>query len=109
MAVSKKFLIYIYYVIMLLILVSWTNTTSTPPELYRIIYLIALMMPAILIAPTMLPIILTLFYTVSNYGCYNSYMPNQTYLYLPFLFLALIVNKDRTSSKDIIFIVVFLG
>lgn len=108
MAVSKKFLIYIYYVIMLLILVSWTNTTSTPPELYRIIYLIALMMPAILIAPTMLPIILTLFYTVSNYGCYNSYMPNQTYLYLPFLFLALILNKDRTSSKDIIFIVVFL-
>lgn len=103
--VSKNLLY--YFAFLLLVLLSWTNPDDTPPTSLRIIYLLVLMVPTMLWAPKVMPIVITLFYIVSNYSCYNSYMPNQVVLYVLFPLVALL-NNSSTYSNRVPFIYLFL-
>ena len=98
-AMSKKTIL-VYYSILLLILLSWHNPIATPPEFIRILYLTAVMLPAILKAPSWIPIIITLFYAISNYGSYVSYMPNQMYLYVLFPAAAICIKIKKSTQSD---------
>lgn len=103
--VSKNLLY--YFAFLLLVLVSWTNPDDLPPTSLRIIYLFVLMVPTMLWAPKVMPIVITLFYIVSNYSCYISYMPNQVVLYVLFPLVA-ILNNSSTQSNRIPFIFILL-
>lgn len=94
---------------MFLILISWHNPFATPPELLRILYLLALLGPLTIKQPKLLAIIIPAFYAISNYSCFISYMPNQVFIYLAFPILALFLHSyGKTDKTSIIFLVFFI-
>lgn len=99
MQLTKKYLL--YYALLFLILLSWHNPYETPPEMYRVLYLIALLGPITVKKPQLFAIVIPLFYAVSNYSCFISYMPNQVYLYLAFPIVALIFYHRKTAVDSI--------
>ena len=107
MQLSKTYIS--YYGLMFLILISWHNPFATPPELWRILYLLALLGPLTIKQPKLLAIIIPAFYAISNYSCYISYMPNQVFIYLAFPIAALFLHKGVKTDKDsIIFLFFFI-
>ena len=107
MQLSKTYIS--YYGLMFLILISWHNPFATPPELWRILYLLALLGPLTIKQPKLLAIIIPAFYAISNYSCFISYMPNQIFIYLAFPIAALFLHKDvKTHKNSIIFLVFFI-
>lgn len=108
MLLTKKYLL--YYALLFLVLISWHNPYETPSEIYRILYLIALLGPITVKKPQLFAIVIPLFYAVSNYSCFISYMPNQVYLYLAFPIVALIfyhrkIGVDTIALSALIFAV----
>ena len=107
MQLSKSYIS--YYGLMFLILISWHNPFATPPELLRILYLLALLGPLTIKQPKLLAIIIPAFYAISNYSCFISYMPNQVFIYLAFPILALFLHSyGKTDKTSIIFLVFFI-
>lgn len=107
MQLSKTYIS--YYGLMFLILISWHNPFATPPELWRILYLLALLGPLTIKQPKLLAIIIPAFYAISNYSCFISYMPNQVFIYLAFPIAALFLHKGVKTDKDsIIFLFFFI-
>jgi len=107
MQLSKTYIS--YYGLMFLILISWLNPFATPPELWRILYLLALLGPLTIKQPKLLAIIIPAFYAISNYSCFISYMPNQVFIYLVFPIAALFLHKGgKTDKNSIIFLVFFI-
>lgn len=107
MQLSKTYIS--YYGLMFLILISWHNPFATPPELWRISYLLALLGPLTIKQPKLLAIIIPAFYAISNYSCFISYMPNQVFIYLVFPIAALFLHKGgKTDKNSIIFLVFFI-
>ena len=107
MQLSKTYIS--YYGLMFLILISWHNPFATPPELWRILYLLALLGPLTIKQPKLLAIIIPAFYAISNYSCFISYMPNQVFIYLVFPIAALFLHKGgKTDKNSIIFLVFFI-
>lgn len=107
MQLSKTYIS--YYGLMFLILISWLNPFATPPELWRILYLLALLGPLTIKQPKLLAIIIPAFYAISNYSCFISYMPNQVFIYLVFPIAALFLHKGgKTDKNSKIFLVFFI-
>ena len=107
MQLSKSYIS--YYGLMFLILISWHNPFATPPELLRILYLLALLGPLTIKQPKLLAIIIPAFYAISNYSCFISYMRNQVLIYLAFPILALFLHSyGKTDKTSIIFLVFFI-
>ena len=107
MQLSKTYIS--YYGLMFLILISWLNPFATPPELWRILYLLALLGPLTIKQPKLLAIIIPAFYSISNYICFISYMPTQVFIYLVFPIAALFLHKGgKTDKNSIIFLVFFI-
>lgn len=107
MQVSKTYLL--YYGVLFLILISWHNPFSTPPESWRILYLLALLCPLAVKQPKMLALIIPTFYAISNYSCFISYMPNQIFIYLVFPIIAFFLHKRKASNgkNAFVFLVLF--
>ena len=107
MQLSKTYIS--YYGLMFLILISWHDPFATPPELWRILYLLALLGPLTIKQPKLLAITIPAFYAISNYSCFISYMPNQVFIYLVFPIAALFLHKGgKTDKNSIIFLVFFI-
>ena len=107
MQLSKTFIL--YYGLMFLILISWHNPFATPPESWRILYLLSLLGPLTIKRPKLLAIIIPTFYAISNYSCFISYMPNQIYIYLAFPIAALFLHgRGGTDINSLIFLVFFI-
>ena len=104
---SKKLLY--YFIFLFLVLISWRNPDITPPTMLRVVYLFALMVPTLLFAQKMMPIVITLFYVVSNYSCYISYMPNQVMLYVIFPIMSLLYkSQNNTTYSPSIYLILFI-
>ncbi len=93
---------------MLLALITWHNPFATPPESLRILYLLALLGPLTIKKPQLFALIIPTFYTVSNYSCFISYMPNQVFLYLAFPIVALFIHKcNNVMNKPALVLLFF--
>ena len=108
MQLSKAYIM--YYGLLFLILISWHNPFSTPPEFWRILYLLALLCPITLKQPKLFALIIPTFYAISNYSCFISYMPNQIFIYLVFPIIAFFLyrRKGDNGKNSFVFFVLFL-
>lgn len=100
--------LYIYYFFMLIVLCSWVSPTSAPPMPLRLVYLLALVLPAILKAPNMLVPVLACFTALGTYGISCSYMPTEKRIYLLIVAVSLFLVFSRLKScqrPPIIFVV----
>lgn len=98
-----------YYVILLLILVSWQSVTSAPNIAIRIVYLVALIVPAISVSGWV-PAVLTCFATCTLYGFAYSFMPTMVYLYAIVAVVCLAIGRcnDSYQTPPFLFILLFL-
>ena len=95
---NHKF-IWLYYVLMMLLLVSWTDHTSAPPEMYRYAFMALLFIPLFFDRRNITLFVLICFYTVGLYGIGYSYMPNRSIPYMIILaFLVLTHNKKNAIT-----------
>lgn len=93
---------------MLIVLCSWVSPTSAPPMPLRLVYLLALVLPAILKAPNMLVPVLACFTALGTYGISCSYMPTEKWIYLLIIAASLFIVPSRLKScqrPPIIFVV----
>lgn len=93
MLLSKKY--FIYYAVLFVVLISWLNPYATPPQTHRILFLLASLVPITIKKSYLLAVVIPLFYAVSNYSSFVSYMPNQVYLYLVFPIIALLLHYRK--------------
>ena len=100
--------LYIYYFFLLIVLCSWVSPMSAPPMPLRLVYLLALVLPAILKAPNMLVPVLACFTALGTYGISCSYMPTEKWIYLLIIVASLFIVPSRLKScqrPPIIFVV----
>ena len=100
--------LYIYYFFLLIVLCSWVSPTSAPPMPLRLVYLLALVLPAIFKAPNMLVPVLACFTALGTYGISCSYMPTEKWIYLLIIAASLFIVSSRLKScqrPPIIFVV----
>lgn len=88
---------YSYYLLMLLVLVSWKSDTTAPAMTLRLLYLVALLVPA-LIKPKWLPPVLVCFMSITSYGYAYSYLPTMLYLYAGIMVVALIAGSMKIKQ-----------
>lgn len=105
---SKKAL-YTYYLVMLLLLCTWTDVNTAPNIVIRLAYIAALFFPALKYAPQMFPPVFICFVGASTYYVSSSFMPNEIYYFAAILFLILLfINNKRYNKIKIPILVVFL-
>ena len=97
---------YKYYFFLLVILCTWFSTIVAPPMPIRLVYLVALIMPAYLYAPNLLVPVLACFTSVAAYGFSCSYMPTELHYYLIIMFplLGFGLQKNlKTQRPSVLF------
>lgn len=95
---SKNLLL--YYAVLLLILVSWTNIDSLPPLILRLVYLSAMVVPLWYTRNSFTPEILLTFVVISGSSFAVSYMPvDGVYISIVFVITYILVrpNVSRIS------------
>lgn len=91
---------YVYCIILLIIIVTWTNQTAAPPAPIRLIYLIAVMIIPFFSKVIFLPAAFSCLLIVSKNGFAYSYLPQGDYNYsiaLFFVFIALLAVSKTTK------------
>lgn len=96
----------IYYIGLLIVLISWENTEIAPNIIYRSIYLIAFFLPLYLKYLNWTPILLTCFYIISSTGYAYNYFPTELYIYVFILFFGIFLNKKKLKLPFIIIIMI---
>jgi O-antigen ligase len=71
---------YLYYLILLLVLISWSKTTSAPPMPIRFVFLAFVVIPAVF-SRDWLPAVITCFISITLFGYSYSYLPTTLYIY----------------------------
>lgn len=95
----KEKLIYLYYLVLLLVLVSWTDPSSSPAMAIRLAYMTALFVPTIFWQRSWLPAVFTCFVSISQYGISYSYLPDSivTYLWIILFLFVLYRHREKIS------------
>lgn len=98
----KKRVLYIcvYYLVLLCIMVSWTNPNAAPPTIVRLVFMGAVFIPTVYLKNGWLPAVLTCFLSIGQYGISFSYMPETISLYM-WLMLALFILYGRKKNLKI--------
>ena len=91
----------IYYILLLLIFISWQNYDSVPNGTLRIVYLAALLLPLYFSKIEAFPAVIMLFYTIAMCGFTTSYMPARYYTYLVVTAIALFVAIRQQNNQKI--------
>lgn len=98
----KPSVLYIYYVVLVVILMSWTSITSAPPMSLRLAFMAAVVLPGFWSDKGILPASLTCFWVLTSNGYAYSYMPTSGYLYAIVMVLAVISlgNNRKNAFKQ---------
>lgn len=83
----KSIYIGLYYLALLLILSSWTDTKTSPNFLFKVVYFLCLLLPALCKRPDFVPMLVVSFASIGLYGYAYSFMPTYLPVYLGGLFL----------------------
>lgn len=87
--------LFLYYLLLLVVMVSWTNMAMSPPLPVRILFLIAVLYPGLNDVRGLLVAALTCFWSIASFGYAYSYMPTMPYIYVIVLSLGLWLFWDR--------------
>lgn len=109
---KNQWWVVVYYLILMSILLSWGNTSAAPPILFRVLFFIAVAIPAFL---RRVPLLLafSVFLTITLYGNSYSYMPTSLSLYVIlaivyYLFITVTSTgfTFRLSQKSLLFLLI---
>lgn len=85
---------------MLLIVVLLLQQSEVMPSVgYRLAYLVAVMWPLYTVKRDAMPVVITLFFTITNYNFSYSYMPYEVYIYDILIVLGLLFGYRSLSLK----------
>ena len=108
----KEKLIYLYYLVLTLILVSWTDKTSSPAMVVRLTFMAASFIPTLYFRKSWLPAVFTCFLSICQYGISYSYLPDtlSTYMYLVIILFIMYQRKQRMPlfPKSLIILMVYV-
>ncbi len=85
----------IYYFLLLVLMVSWTNTVMAPPLPVRVAFLFAVLYPGLNDVRGLLVAALTCFWSIASFGYTYSYMPTMPHIYVIAMTLGLWIFWDR--------------
>lgn len=95
----KSIYIGLYYFALLLILSSWTDTKTSPNFLFKVVYFLCLLLPALCKRPDFVPMLVVSFASIGLYGYAYSFMPTYLPVYLGGLFLFyLVYSKGKIHT-----------
>lgn len=93
----------VYYLVMLLVLLSWNNGEVAPPMIMRLVYLAFILFPVVVIRKYIFyyPIVLAVFVSISKFMFSFSYMPTDVDIYtmITILWFANITINGWCPSK----------
>lgn len=91
-----------YYILLLLVMVSWQNPDQAPSTTSRLAFLAASVLPLFVFKKIKyLPIVFILFYSINIYGTALSYFPTYYYYYIPFILAGLLFVYNRKKNLGI--------
>lgn len=90
----------IYYLLLLVVLCSWSDPANSPNMFLRLAYLAAMILPAYIYQPNLLPQIIICFTGISAYGYAASYLPTDNYNYT-YILLALSILPFKNKKNHI--------
>lgn len=96
----KKYFFFLYYLLLIVVL-QLQQSEVMPSTGIRIVYVAAVMWPLYTIRKDALPIVLSLFFTVTNYNFSYSYMPYEVYQYDLLIALGLVIGYHKKSLVNI--------
>ena len=99
MQIKGKYII-CYYAVLLLIMMSWTDYNSFPSMIFRIVFLLAVIVPGYLDRDCTLPAAITCFWGIAVNGYAYSYMPTQEFLYVGILMISSFKDIDWTDIGE---------
>lgn len=108
--INSKYFIYIYYILLLLIYLSWDNTDSVPGAAFRIMYYVAALVPIFVWKMSLLPYVIMLFFSLASNGYTSSYLPAMVYTYIVPLIICLLFINNKTTEKipNVLFVLFFI-
>ena len=90
----------LYYLLLVVLFMSWTDVNSVPGSIARLGFLAALLVPAYVLEKRLLPAVIALFLSASTHGYSSSYMPAMMYTYVVLLPIGLIIFRpERLNDK----------
>ena len=92
----KEKYIYFYYIVLLLVLVSWTNPNTSPSFMVRLLYMASLFLPTVIWKQSWFPAVFTCFVSISQYGISYSYLPETVSLFLWLTLAIYVVRKNKS-------------
>lgn len=98
---SKLKYLLLYYLLLVLLFMSWTDIDSVPGSIERLAFLGAVLAPAYFFDKKLLPAIIVVFLNASTHGFTSSYMPAMMYTYVVILLLGLFLfSPENMKSKE---------
>lgn len=91
----KPWKLFLYYLLLLIIMVSWTNIMASPPLPVRILFLVAVLYPGLNDVRGLFVAALTCFWSIASLGYAYSYMPTMPHIYVIAMTLGLWIFWDR--------------
>lgn len=99
--------LYVYYAILLVTMMSWTDINSSPPLLFRLTFLTLVCFPACIDRNSIMPAALICFWGTTINGYSFSYMPYPAYTYVAVL-IVLLPFMWRSSKPIVTYSGMFL-
>lgn len=97
---KKTTALIVYYLLLVLLFMSWTDINTVPNGFVRLVFLGAVLFPAYLFENKLIPAVMTLFLGASTHGFTSSYMPAMIYTYTAILPVGLVFfSPDGIRSK----------
>ncbi len=96
--IFKRFIVFVYYLALLVVLVSW-NSTTPPPLSLRMGYLFLLCLPVFFYSRSIFPFILIVFCSVSKLSPFPTYMPTEPYMYVLYISFVLFLSLSYLPKK----------
>ena len=87
--INKDFFVYLYYILLLAIYLSWSNFNAVPGPMVRLAYLGATIVPVLFWTRSWFAAVILLFSTLAQNSYSSSYLPSQDYTYLVVVIVAL--------------------
>lgn len=94
----NKFLI-LYYLALLMVMVSWTDTEQAPNIALRLMFLFAVVIPPAIVDKSFLAPAVICFMAITQNGFAHSYMPETLWYYVVLLFVMFLVLRPFHNFK----------
>lgn len=108
---KKKWILYIYYLLLLMLYLSWNDLESVPGAGIRIGYMMAVILPCYLYEKAWLPAVMTIFLSLCTHGLSTAYLPARHETYILVLLVGLfwggVKRRDGKTTRYLFFLLLY--